>query len=62
MLDADAYQAFKETGDIFNPEVARKFREDILERGGEDDAMTLYVNFRGQEPSIDPLLENRGLK
>ena len=62
VLDADAYQAFKETGDIFNPEVARKFREDILEKGGEDDAMTLYVNFRGQEPSIEPLLENRGLK
>lgn len=62
VLDADAYQAFKETGDIFNPEVARKFREEILERGGEDDAMTLYLNFRGKEPGIDPLLENRGLK
>ena len=62
VLDADAYAAFKETGDIFNQEVARKFREEILERGGEDDAMTLYVNFRGKEPGIDPLLENRGLK
>lgn len=62
VLDADAFEAFKETGDIFNPEVARKFREEILERGGEDDAMTLYVNFRGKEPGIDPLLENRGLK
>lgn len=62
VLDADAFEAFKETGDIFNPEVARKFREEILERGGEDDAMTLYVNFRGKQPGIDPLLENRGLK
>ena len=62
VLDADAYEAFKETGDIFNQEVARKFREEVLERGGEDDAMTLYVNFRGKEPGIDPLLENRGLK
>ncbi len=62
VLDADAYEAFKETGDIFNQEVARKFREEILERGGEDDAMTLYVNFRGKEPGIDPLLANRGLK
>ena len=62
VLDADAYEAFKETGDIFNQEVARKFREEVLERGGEDDAMTLYVNFRGKEPGIDPLLVNRGLK
>ncbi|HIZ86448.1 MAG TPA: M3 family metallopeptidase [Candidatus Coprenecus stercoravium] len=62
LLDADAYQAFKETGDIFNQDVARRFRKEILEKGGEDDAMTLYLNFRGKEPSIDPLLENRGLK
>lgn len=62
VLDADAYEAFKETGDIFNPEVARKFREEILERGGEDDAMTLYVSFRGKEPGIEPLLNNRGLE
>ncbi len=62
VLDADAYQAFKETGDIFNQEVARKFRYEILARGGEDEAMTLYKNFRGHEPGIDALLENRGLK
>ena len=42
--------------------MARKFREEVLERGGEDDAMALYVNFRGKEPGIDPLLANRGLK
>lgn len=62
VLDSDAYQAFVETGDIFNREVATKFRKEILERGGQDEAMTLYVNFRGKEPDIDALLENRGLK
>lgn len=62
VLDADAYNAFKETGDIFNQEVASKFRKEILERAGEDDAMTLYINFRGKKPGIDPLLKNRGLK
>lgn len=62
VLDADAYQAFKETGDIFNPEVATKFRKEVLERGGEEDAMQLYINFRGNEPGIDALLVNRGLK
>ena len=62
VLDADAYEAYKETGDIFNPEVAAKYKKEILVRAGEDDAMTLYVNFRGKEPGIDPLLKNRGLK
>ena len=62
VLDADAYEAFKETGDIFNQDVAGRFRKNVLERGGEDDAMTLYVNFRGKKPGIEPLLKNRGLK
>jgi len=62
VLDSDAYQAFVETGDIFNKDVATKFRKEILERAGQDEAMTLYVNFRGKEPGIDPLLKNRGLK
>ena len=62
MLDCDAFQAYKETGDIFNPEVASKFRKYVLTPGGIDDAMDMYVNFRGKQPSIDPLLENRGLK
>ncbi len=61
VLDADAYQAFVETGDIFNPEVATKFRKEILERAGEAEAMDLYINFRGQKPGIKPLLNNRGL-
>ena len=62
VLDSDAYQAFVETGDIFNKDVAAKFRKEILARAGQDDAMTLYVNFRGSEPGIDALLKNRGLK
>ncbi len=62
VLDSDAYQAFVETGNIFDKEVATKFRKEILERAGQDDAMTLYVNFRGKKPGIEALLTNRGLK
>jgi len=60
VLDADAYQAFKEHG-IFDPATARSFRTNILEKGGSEDAMELYRRFRGREPSVDPLLERRGL-
>ena len=62
VLEADAFEAYKETGDIFNKEVATKFRKYILTPGGIDDAMDMYVNFRGKKPSIEPLLKNRGLK
>ena len=62
VLDADAFEAYKETGDIFNPEVASKFRKYVLTPGGIDDAMVMYKNFRGKEPGIEPLLKNRGLK
>lgn len=62
ILDADAFEAYKETGDIFNAEVAEKFRRFVLQPGAIDDAMVMYVNFRGKEPNIDPLLKNRGLK
>lgn len=62
VLDADAFEAYKETGDIFNPEVAARFRKYVLTPGGIDDAMDMYKNFRGKEPSIEPLLKNRGLK
>lgn len=62
ILDADAFEAYKETGDIFNAEVAEKFRRYVLQPGAIDDAMVMYVNFRGKEPNIDPLLKNRGLK
>lgn len=62
VLDADAFQAFKETGNIFDPATATRFRKCILEKGGSKEAMQLYIDFRGKEPSIDALLENRGLK
>jgi peptidyl-dipeptidase Dcp len=61
VLDADAFQAFKERG-LFDPATARSFRTNVLERGGSEEAMTLYVRFRGKEPSVEPLLEKRGLK
>lgn len=62
MLDADAFQAFRETGDIFNREVAARFENEILSRGGTRDPLEMYIAFRGKEPGIDALLENRGLK
>lgn len=61
ILDADAFAAFKETGDVFNPEKAKAFREYVLSKGGSDDPMKLYKQFRGQEPGIEPLLERKGL-
>ncbi len=61
VLDADAFAAFKETGNIFNPEKARLFRENILAKGGSDDPMKLYRQFRAQEPSTTPLLKRKGL-
>ena len=61
VLDADAFQAFREKG-LFDPETARSFRANILERGGSEEAMALYVRFRGKEPSVEPLLERRGLE
>lgn len=60
VLDADAFQAFKET-DIFHPTLAQSFRDNILARGGTEDPMVLYLRFRGREPKIEPLLERRGL-
>jgi len=60
VLDSDAFDAFKQSGDIFNPEYAAKFRT-LLEKCGSDDAMKIYRNFRGQDPSKEPLLRKRGL-
>jgi peptidyl-dipeptidase Dcp len=62
VLDADAFQAFKETGDIFNKEIAAKFEKEILSRGSSRDPLDMYIAFRGKEPGIDALLANRGLK
>ncbi len=60
VLDADAFEAFKEKG-IFDQELARSYRENLLERGGSEPPMALYLRFRGAEPTIEPLLERRGL-
>ncbi len=60
VLDADAFDAFKQSGDIFNPEYAAKFRT-LLEKSGSDEGMTVYEKFRGQAPSKEPLLRKRGL-
>ena len=60
VLDADGYEAFRERG-IFDAATAKSFRENILEKGGTVDPMTLYKTFRGREPEVQPLLKNRGL-
>ncbi|NOR87282.1 MAG: peptidase M3 [Bacteroidales bacterium] len=60
VLDSDAYEAFVEGG-IFNREIGQSLRDNIISRGGSDDPMTLFVNFRGAEPNIQPLLKKRGL-
>lgn len=61
-LDADAFYAFKESGDIFNPELAAKFRQHCLAECGDDEGMVQYRKFRGKDPEIDPLLIRMGLK
>jgi peptidyl-dipeptidase Dcp len=61
VLDADAFQAFKETS-LFDQKTAQSFRENVLQRGGTEDPMVLYKRFRGSEPTVEPLLKKRGLK
>ena len=61
VLDADAFQAFKETGNIFDAETAKRFRH-MLSQGGSKPGMDLYVEFRGQEPVIGPLLKKKGFQ
>ena len=60
VLDKDAFEYFKQQG-IYNPEVARSFRENLMERGGSEEPMVLYVRFRGAEPDPGALLRARGL-
>lgn len=60
VLDTDAFDQFKKTS-LFNTAKANSFRKNILERGGTEEPMELYKKFRGQEPSIEPLLKKRGL-
>lgn len=61
VLDSDAFAAFKESGDLFNPKISKSFRENILEKGNTEEPMTLYKSFRGREPDVKYLLKNRGL-
>ena len=61
VLDADAFSLFKEKG-IFSQDVAQRFRDHILSRGGTEPPMTLYKRFRRQAPTIDALLERNGIK
>ena len=61
MLDADTFEAYEESGDIFNRKIASSFRNDILKNGGMYDAMKMYVKFRGHEPDVKALLKSRGL-
>jgi peptidyl-dipeptidase Dcp len=60
VLDADAFEFFKEKG-LFNREVARQFRDNVLSRGGTEHPMELYKRFRGREPDPDALLRRDGL-
>ncbi|PKK38007.1 peptidase M3 [Siphonobacter sp. SORGH_AS_0500] len=60
VLDADAFEVFKQKG-LFDKKSAESFRKNVLERGGTDEPMKLYKNFRGAEPDIKPLLRRRGL-
>jgi peptidyl-dipeptidase Dcp len=61
VLDSDAFQAFKETGDLFSPKVADRFRREVLSRGGTKDGADLYRGFRGRDPKVDALLDRLGL-
>lgn len=60
VLDADAFEAFKETS-LYDQKIAQAFRKNILEKGGTGDPMTMYTSFRGAEPKIEPLLKRKGL-
>ena len=60
VLSADAFSRFEEEG-IFNGETGRSFRENILEKGGEEEPMDLFKKFRGREPKVDALLRHSGL-
>jgi oligopeptidase A len=60
VLSADAFSLFEEEG-VFNEEIGMAFRRNILEKGGSEDAMDLFVAFRGREPSIEALLRHSGI-
>ena len=62
VMDADAFAAFRETGDVFDPATARRLAAEILSAGGSRDEAELYRAFRGRMPGVEALLEQRGLK
>ena len=61
VLDSDAFEAFKEAGDVFDPNLSSKLRSSIYSMGSTEEAMDLFVEFRGRKPVIEPLLKVRGL-
>lgn len=61
VIEADAFQYFKENG-IFNPDLAKSWKDNVMSRGGTEAPMVLYKRFRGQEPTIDALLIRDGIK
>ncbi len=61
-MDADGFEAFKEAGDVFDPVLAKKLRQEVLERGNTRDPAESYIAFRGRLPTADALLRQRGLK
>jgi peptidyl-dipeptidase Dcp len=61
ILDSDAFATFKEKG-LYDQETAKKWRDNVISQGGTKEAMEMFIDFKGQEPSIEPLLEKRGLK
>jgi peptidyl-dipeptidase Dcp len=61
VLDSDAFEAFKEAGDVFDAELSSRLRETIYSKGSTEDAMDLFINFRGRKAIIEPLLKVRGL-
>lgn len=61
VLDCDGFEAFVESGDIFNKQVAKSFRDNVLKAGAMYPAMEMYVRFRGHEPDAKALLRSRGL-
>ena len=61
VLDKDVFEAFRESGDLFNKKIADDFRRKILARGGSEDGMTMYRDFRGKDPDKRAMLRGRGL-
>jgi peptidyl-dipeptidase Dcp len=61
VMDADAFGAFEEAGNIFDPVVAKRLHDDIYSSGGSRDPEEAYIAFRGREPEPDALLRRRGL-